>query len=285
MSYIHDSAAAREHPCCCALARAESLTSPRSLALPVCGSVCESVRVCVCLYVCVCVCVCVCVRAPSDRPRRASQTLSSQLSALTAAATHESATAAALSRSSSPATLSAATCGGLPAQYTSGAMPTPSMGRSLTGLTYRASVRKSAPPPESGSTPCMRPLPYVCLPTTVARPASCSAAARISEALAVPSSTSTARGAVKRAASGTPAEMAAASVVSSTCREASRAMILAAGTPAPSHVPATSRPTSTRPPEFSRRSTTKERAPASASSRNTRASSSLEPSVKAIRRT
>jgi hypothetical protein len=52
----------------------------------------------------------------------------------------------------------------------------------------------SAPPFESGSIDCTEALPKVRSPTSLARPFSCSAAAKISAALALPPLTSTTSG-------------------------------------------------------------------------------------------
>ena len=76
---------------------------------------------------------------------------------------------------------------------TSGSMPFPLIFVRF-GVSYRAVVTTTAEPSESSATFWMTALPKVRTPTSCARPLSCSAEERISEADAVFSSTSTVSG-------------------------------------------------------------------------------------------
>src|SRR5262249_24877800 len=72
----------------------------------------------------------------------------------------------------------------------SGVMPLPWIERPF-GVKYFAVVRRRPEPSDSGMIVCTEPLPKVCVPTTIARPQSCSAPATISDAEALPWFTST----------------------------------------------------------------------------------------------
>src|SRR6185437_4974550 len=82
------------------------------------------------------------------------------------------------------------------ATFTSGVMPAPCLTPPPPrlrpfGVKYSPTVMSSAPPLDKGSSSWKTPLPNVCVPTTVARAWSCSAAVTISAADAVLASTST----------------------------------------------------------------------------------------------
>src|SRR6185437_14972843 len=85
---------------------------------------------------------------------------------------------------------------GLVLALTSGEMPAPSLTPPPPrlcplGVKYSPTVKSSAPPLGSGSISWKTPLPYVCVPITLALPRSCRAPVTISAAEAVPRLTST----------------------------------------------------------------------------------------------